>query len=231
MSLRSPWRPCTTVPRYRGVDAYQDTALPPENWKHRLSDTSAKGALNRDTYVAPVTLTNSLRSPSFLEIRDCRKDGGDGREYKPSRRNRPPRAIKGKARTIVQFLRNEKDRAIKRERRAVQNIVDIDRVVGSGGESESEIIRLGAGAESRCRLLGLCRPATPHYARRVLKYMPFASPEVWLFLLMCRCVFPPTMSAAPVLCTVYYERSARKGKTRYVIEAPQQFDAARITRK
>jgi hypothetical protein len=32
-----------------------------------------KGGLNRGTYVAPVTLTNSLRSLSFLEIRDCRK--------------------------------------------------------------------------------------------------------------------------------------------------------------
>ncbi len=28
--------------------------------------------VNRGTYEAPVTLTNSLRSLSFLEIRDCR---------------------------------------------------------------------------------------------------------------------------------------------------------------
>jgi hypothetical protein len=53
---------------------------------------------------------------------------------------------------------------MKRERRAVQNAVDIDRVVGSGGVSESEtIIRLGGRADADCRiprsrLLGLCRP-------------------------------------------------------------------------
>ena len=37
-----------------------------------LSDTRLR-RLNRGTYEAPVTLTNSLRSLSFLEIRDCRK--------------------------------------------------------------------------------------------------------------------------------------------------------------
>jgi hypothetical protein len=37
-----------------------------------LSDTELR-RLNRGTYEAPVTLMNSLRSLSFLEIRDCRK--------------------------------------------------------------------------------------------------------------------------------------------------------------
>jgi hypothetical protein len=39
-----------------------------------------KRGLNRGAYEAPVTLTNSLRSLSFLETRDCPEDGGDERE-------------------------------------------------------------------------------------------------------------------------------------------------------
>jgi hypothetical protein len=38
-----------------------------------ISDTNTQGELNRGAYVAPVTLTNSLRSLSFLEGRDCRQ--------------------------------------------------------------------------------------------------------------------------------------------------------------
>jgi hypothetical protein len=69
----SPCCSCTTVGRYRGGDAYQDTALPPASWKHWAFGCKYLGELNRGTHVAPVTLTNSLRSLSFLESRDCRK--------------------------------------------------------------------------------------------------------------------------------------------------------------
>lgn len=135
----------------------------------------------------------------------------------PDENDRHRQREREKARTIVKFLRNEMDAAIKRERRAVQNIVDIDREVGSGGVSES--IRLAGICRlpnPRSRLLGLCR-------RKHASHAPTSClrvPPRWPFLLICILLRQPP-------CYIQYIMRDPRGKTRYVLDASA---AARITR-
>jgi hypothetical protein len=117
----------------------------------------------------------------------------------------------------MKFLRNEMDTAMKREKRAVQNSVDMDRAMGTGGVSKSKTsIRLRAYAECRnprSRLFGLCRPRAAQHTSHApttqaarLKIYVFAPRlallvDIYTHLLS---LFSPTTSTAPVLCTQYF---------------------------
>ena len=173
--------------------------------------------LNRGAYEAPVTLTNSLRSLSFLETRDCRR-------MAEMSGNKIPEETE-KARTIAKFLEKDISSAIKRERREVQNSVDMDRVVDSGDVSLTvcdTIIRLWPSPRAECRAIALPSAfAVPVFSfdtkRSSLKYhyIPFISND------------HDRDPRAMYYCIVIGPR----GITWYVPEHPQQFDATRITRK
>jgi hypothetical protein len=69
---------CRAISRRRCLSRYRFASRELKAFGH--SDTLRERELDRGTYVAPVALTNSLRSLSFLEGRDCRNiDGGDER--------------------------------------------------------------------------------------------------------------------------------------------------------
>jgi hypothetical protein len=109
------------------------------------------------------TKRRDIRSPSeFDKFSNVAILSGAPRLPKMAEMNGVFTLLNEMRRTIVRFLKNEMDTAIKSERKAVQNRVDMERAMGTGSSSSNTDLRTVIHVHGPPP--GTCRPPIPAFA-------------------------------------------------------------------